>query len=227
MNDHFRPVGKPAPPRPRRPESFISSMIQSRPFSSRNLVPSQAPRIWAAVEARRVEAVEIGEDAVLVLQASHITPQDAFLSDRDRIGLLSRPSRPASHLMPDVPAIGVVAIGVGCRLPACSASPHRTCRSAAPAHLRSAPCSRDRRLRAHRRHPCARSALTRRARLPSTRFAGVSAASRLGRPAGIAALRPSASDGSGCSRAAASPVSAAFTASSSKRLRHAPISEPS
>ena len=31
--DHFMPVGKPAPPRPRRPEAFISAMIQSGTFS--------------------------------------------------------------------------------------------------------------------------------------------------------------------------------------------------
>ena len=30
-NDHFMPVGKPAPPRPRRLEAFISSMIHSGP----------------------------------------------------------------------------------------------------------------------------------------------------------------------------------------------------
>ena len=29
MNDHLRPVGKPAPPRPRRPDSFISVKIQT------------------------------------------------------------------------------------------------------------------------------------------------------------------------------------------------------
>ncbi len=29
MNDHFMPVGKPAPPRPRRPESLTAAMIAS------------------------------------------------------------------------------------------------------------------------------------------------------------------------------------------------------
>ena len=43
MNDHLRPDGKPAPPRPRRPETFISLMIQSRPLSSRSLVRCQSP----------------------------------------------------------------------------------------------------------------------------------------------------------------------------------------
>ena len=47
MNDHFSPVGKPAPPRPRRPDAFISLMIQSRPLSMIALVPSQAPRVRA------------------------------------------------------------------------------------------------------------------------------------------------------------------------------------
>jgi hypothetical protein len=32
MNDHFRPVGKPAPPRPRRAD-FLSSAIRSSGFS--------------------------------------------------------------------------------------------------------------------------------------------------------------------------------------------------
>src|SRR5712691_1744195 len=42
MNDHLSPVGKPAPPRPRWPEAFISLTIQSRPFSRIALVPSKA-----------------------------------------------------------------------------------------------------------------------------------------------------------------------------------------
>src|SRR3974390_3862287 len=44
MNDHFRPVGKPAPPRPRSPEDFTSLMMASRPVSRIPLGPSQAPR---------------------------------------------------------------------------------------------------------------------------------------------------------------------------------------
>src|SRR5690606_18920064 len=52
MNDHFSPVGKPAPPRPRRPEAFISLMIQSRPFSRIALVPSQWPRAIAPLSER-------------------------------------------------------------------------------------------------------------------------------------------------------------------------------
>ena len=70
MNDHFRPVGNPAPPRPRRPDAFISSMIASRPLSRIALVPSQSPRARAPCQPPIVQAVEIGEDAVLVAAAS-------------------------------------------------------------------------------------------------------------------------------------------------------------
>src|SRR5262245_35354229 len=47
MSDHFSPVGKPAPPRPRRPEAFTSLTMASRPLSRMALVPSQAPRLRA------------------------------------------------------------------------------------------------------------------------------------------------------------------------------------
>src|SRR5918995_142127 len=48
MNDILSPVGKPAPPRPRRPDSLTCSTIQSRPLRIRASVPSQSPRRRAA-----------------------------------------------------------------------------------------------------------------------------------------------------------------------------------
>ena len=48
MNDHFVPVGKPAPPRPRSPDALMTSMILSWPSSSSALVLSQSPRAIAA-----------------------------------------------------------------------------------------------------------------------------------------------------------------------------------
>src|SRR5687768_1018037 len=48
MNDILRPVGKPAPPRPRRPDSLTCSTIQSRPLAISSLLPSQSPRRRAA-----------------------------------------------------------------------------------------------------------------------------------------------------------------------------------
>src|SRR6185437_2801243 len=47
MNDHFRPVAKPAPPRPRWPEALHSLTSPSRPLARISLVPSQAPRARA------------------------------------------------------------------------------------------------------------------------------------------------------------------------------------
>ena len=50
MNDHLSPVGNPAPPRPRRPLAFISSMMPSLPLASSALVLSQSPRLRAAAK---------------------------------------------------------------------------------------------------------------------------------------------------------------------------------
>ncbi len=66
MNDHFRPVGKPAPPRPRRPDAFISLTIQSRPFSMMTFGAIPGAATARAFETPIIEAVEIGEDAILV-----------------------------------------------------------------------------------------------------------------------------------------------------------------
>jgi len=48
MKLHFIPVGKPAPPRPRRPDAFTLSMIASCPAAISAFVPSQSPRRIAA-----------------------------------------------------------------------------------------------------------------------------------------------------------------------------------
>src|SRR5579875_1333882 len=47
MKDHFSPVEKPAPPRPRRPEFFTLVITQSRPHDRMSAVAFQAPR-WRA-----------------------------------------------------------------------------------------------------------------------------------------------------------------------------------
>ena len=38
MNEYLSPEGKPAPPRPRKPDFLISSMIQSGPMDKMSLV---------------------------------------------------------------------------------------------------------------------------------------------------------------------------------------------
>merc|ERR1719221_1001557 len=47
MKDHFSPEGKPAPPRPRRPDAFMSAMMRSGPRRTSSLVRYQSPRFFA------------------------------------------------------------------------------------------------------------------------------------------------------------------------------------
>ena len=47
INDHFKPVEKPAPPLPRNPEAFTNSTISSGVFFSNSRVLDQSPRFRA------------------------------------------------------------------------------------------------------------------------------------------------------------------------------------
>ena len=52
MNDHLSPVGKPAPPRPRSPDDFTSSIVASRPISSARAIPSYPPMAFQPATVR-------------------------------------------------------------------------------------------------------------------------------------------------------------------------------
>lgn len=89
MKDHLRPLGNPAPPRPRRPESLIVWMIQESPLRRISFVRCQSPRDWHTETIRRkknnterlntrlgslqtmvMSAISVREDAVLISQPS-------------------------------------------------------------------------------------------------------------------------------------------------------------
>lgn len=57
MKDHLRPEGKPAPPRPRSPESLICWMIHESPLRTMSLVRCQSPRACVRVCERQCQRV--------------------------------------------------------------------------------------------------------------------------------------------------------------------------
>ena len=68
-NFHFRPVGKPAPPRPRRPEARISSRTCSRVISRQHLVQCLvAAGVEVVVDVLGVDPAAVAQhQAILVL----------------------------------------------------------------------------------------------------------------------------------------------------------------
>ena len=116
MKLHLRPLGKPAPPRPRRPEFLIVSMIQLSPLRMISFVLCQSPRDCGArvshvmrttgthrrpegrethrraLDAVVVPAVGVGEDAVLVLEPA-IAADGRVLHRRERAAEFG-PERP-------------------------------------------------------------------------------------------------------------------------------------
>ena len=65
-NDHFMPVGKPAPPRPRSPDAFMVLMIHSGTFCDRLLDGLVAVELNVLVDVRSALAEPAGEHSNFV-----------------------------------------------------------------------------------------------------------------------------------------------------------------
>ena len=82
MNEYLSPEGKPAPPRPRRPDALISLIIQSGPLAIMSLVRYQSPYLHiemypleCSIDVGISIAIDIGKDSIGVLKVAVETSQ--------------------------------------------------------------------------------------------------------------------------------------------------------